>query len=221
MEKLFKNFQKRRKNIYTILSNYDYHGKLPIKDINENDSLTYCLNDNLEDGYGKFIATAYKDFITYQNVFLKPLIENNLNNQYLYSYSNQIKKEIIVQKVRKQEIVSIEIKNNEFKSFNYLIYIYSYRNCFKENGDVNYLNYKEIKFDMMSIEIELAKILLIEKQLLANEQNQDFIIYEFERFNHNYNLILNYKEKIKEIKLLSNEEKANLENIIEKVNKIK
>ena len=73
----------------------------------------------------------------------------------------------------------------------------------------------------MSIEIELAKILLIEKQLLANEQNQDFIIYEFERFNHNYNLILNYKEKIKEIKLLSNEEKANLENIIEKVNKIK
>ena len=74
---------------------------------------------------------------------------------------------------------------------------------------------------MMSIEIELAKILLIEKQLLANEQNQDFIIYEFEGFNHNNNLILNYKEKIKEIKLLSNEEKANLENIIEKVNKIK
>ena len=163
MEKLFKNFQKRRKNIYTILSNYDYHGKLPIKDINENYSLSYCLNDNLEDGYWKFITTAYKDFITYQNVFLKPLIENNLNNQYLYSYSNQIKKEIIVQKVRKQEIVSIEIKNNEFKSFNYLIYIYSYRNCFKENGDVNYLNYKEIKFDMMSIEIELAKIYWLKK----------------------------------------------------------
>ena len=73
----------------------------------------------------------------------------------------------------------------------------------------------------MSIEIELAKILLTEKRLLANEQNQDFIIYEFEGFNHNNNLILNYKEKIKEIKLLSNEEKANLENIIEKVNKIK
>jgi len=110
LEKLFKNFQKRRKNIYTILSNYDYHGKLPIKDINENYSLSYCLNDNLEDGYWKFIATAYKDFITYQNVFLKPLIENNLNNQYLYSYSNQIKKEIILQKERKQEIVSIEKK---------------------------------------------------------------------------------------------------------------
>ena len=109
-EKLFKNFQKRRKNIYKILSNYDYHGKLPIKDINENYSLSYCLNDNLEDGYWKFIATAYKDFITYQNVFLKPLIENNLNNQYLYSYSNQIKKEIILQKERKQEIVSIEKK---------------------------------------------------------------------------------------------------------------
>ena len=69
----------------------------------------------------------------------------------------------------------------------------------------------------MSIEIELAKILLTEKRLLANEQNQDFIIYEFEGFNHNNNLILNYKEKIKEIKLLSNEEKVNFENIIEKI----
>ena len=69
----------------------------------------------------------------------------------------------------------------------------------------------------MSIEIELAKILLIEKRLLSNEQNLDFIIYEFEGFNHNNNLILNFKEKIKEIKLLSNEEKANLEIIIEKV----
>ena len=221
IEQLFQNFRMGWKNIYKSLSNYDCHGRLPEKDINEEDNLAYCLNDNLEDGYGKYIATAYKDFISCQNDFLKPLIENNYKNEYLYSYCEQIKNEIIIQRAKKQEVISIEIKNNEFKSFNDLIYTYSFRNCFKEDGNVNYLNYKEIKFDIMSIEIELAKILLTEKRLLANEQNQDFIIYEFEGFNHNNNLILNYKEKIKEIKLLSNEEKANLENIIEKVNKIK
>ena len=53
---------------------------------------------------------------------------------------------------------------------------YSNRNCFIENGDINYLNYKEIKFDFYSIEVELSKILLPEKRLFLNEQNQDFII---------------------------------------------
>ena len=37
-----------------------------------------------------------------------------------------------------------------------------------ENGNINYNNYKEIKFDFNSIEIELAKILLIGKRFLEN-----------------------------------------------------
>jgi hypothetical protein len=202
MKKLFNNFKKGWENIYQKLSNYDCHGKLPEKNITENDCLAYCLNDNLEDNYGKYIATAYKDFITYQNGFLKSLIENNSNNEYLYTYSNQIKKEIIVQRANKKEIVTLNINNDIFESFEDLIYTFSYRNCFKENGDVNYSNYKEIIYDIKSIEIELSKILLTGKRLFANEQNQDFIIYAFEGFNHNNNLILNYKEKIKNIEIL-------------------
>ena len=217
MKKLFNNFKKGWENIYNDLSNYDCHGQLPPKNINENDCLAYCLNDNLEDDYGKYIATAYKDIITYQNSFLKPLIENNSNNEYLYPYSNQIKKEIIVQRASEKEVVSLKIKNDIFESFENLIYCFSFRNCFKENGDIYYLNYKEIKFDFFSIEVELSKIILPEKRLFSNEQNQDFIIYAFEGFNENECIILNFKEKIKEVKLLSNEEKANLSNLIERI----
>eukprot|EP00833_Pecoramyces_ruminatium_P007874 jgi/Orpsp1_1/1181906/evm.model.c7180000079088.1 len=77
MRILFINFKNGWEKIYKRLSNYDCHGQLPEKNITENDCLAYILNDNLEDGYGKYIATAYKDMITYQNEFLKPLITND------------------------------------------------------------------------------------------------------------------------------------------------
>ena len=219
MKKLFEKFKKGWKNIYKNLSNYDCADPLPEKNITEDDCLAYCLNDNLENDYGKYIATAYKDFITYQNEFLKPLIENNSNNEYLYPYSNQIKKAIIVQNASKKEIVTLNIKNKNdiFQSFEDLINTFSFRNCFKENGDVHYLNYKEYKFDIYSIEVELSKLLLPEKRLFFNEQKQDFIIYAFEGFNQNECIILDFKEKIKEVKLLSNEEKVNLSNLIERI----
>ena len=215
MKKLFNNFSKGWNNIYKKLSNYDCHGKLPEKKITEKDCLAFCLNDNLEDNYGKYIATAYKDFITYQNNFLKPLIENNGNNEYLYPYSLVIKKEIIAQRATRKELVSLDISNDIYNSFDDLIYAFSYRNCFKDNGDVYHLNYKENKFDFQNIEIELSKILLPEKRLFSNEQNQDFITYAFEGFNQNECIILDFKEKINEVKLLSNEEKTIFSNIVE------
>ena len=215
MKELFNNFTKGWNNIYKKLSNYDCHGKLPEKNISEMDCLAFCLNDNLEDNYGKYIATAYKDFITYQNNFLKPLIENNGNNEYLYPYSLVIKKEIIVQRATQKELVSLDISNDIYNSFEDLIYAFSYRNCFKENGDVYYLNYKENIFDFQNIEIELSRLLLPEKRLFSNEQNQDFIAYAFEGFNQNECIILDFKEKINEVKLLSNEEKTIFSNIVE------
>ena len=217
MKKLFNDFKKGWEKIYKNLSNYDCHGQLPEKNITEDDCLAYCLNDNLEDNYGKYIATAYKDFITYQNNFLKSLIENNINNEYLYEYSNQIKKEIIVQRAKKEEIVSLEIENELFDSFEDLVIFFSYRNFFNENGNINYLNYKQNKFDFYSIEVELSKILLPQKRLFKNEQIQDFIIYAFENFNNNSNIILDFIEKIKKMELLSNDEKANLNKIIKNI----
>lgn len=218
MQRLFIQFQKGWNNIYKNLSNFDCHGKLPEKNITENDCLAFCLNDNFEDNYGKYIATAYKDFITYQNNFLKALIENNENKEYLFPYSNIIKKEIKVQKATPKETVSLNVFNNSYyDSFDDFIYSFSYRNFFKEDGSVNYINYKEIKFNFSSIEIELTKKLLPEKRLFSNEQEQDFIIYAFEGFNQNECIILEFRNKIKEVKYLTKEEKVILSNILQKV----
>ena len=216
MKRLFINFKEGWKNIYKTLSNYDCRGKLPEKNITEDDYLAFCLNDNFEDNYGKYIATAYKDFITYQNNFLKNIIDNNANKDYLYSYLNQIKKEIIVQHVTPNEVVSLDISNIYYKSFEDLIYSFSYRNCFMENGSISYINYKENKFDFYEIEIELTKLLLSGKRLFSNEQEQEFITYAFEGFNKNECIIVDFQEKIKEIKLLTPEEKETLSNILQK-----
>jgi len=217
MQNLFNHFKKGWEKIYKEISNYDCKGKLKPKIITEDDCLAYCLNDNSENDYGKYIASAYSDIIKYQNKFLEPLIDINANNDYLYIYSNQINKKIIVQRATKKEIVSFNINNNLYKSFDNLIYSFCYRNCFKENGDVYYLKYKDIKFDLLSIEIELSKILLPGKRLFSNEEDQNFITYAFDGFNKNMNIIADYRVKIKEIKVLSNEEKTYLSNIIEKI----
>ena len=216
MEGLFKDFQKGWNKIYNKLSNYDCHGKLPEKKITEDDCLAYCLNDNLEDNYGKYISTAYKDFITYQNNFLKNIIDTCAKKEYFEPYKNQINKEIIAQHAKPNEIVSLDI-SDEPHSFEDFIYSFFYRNCFTENGIINYINYKEIKFDFNSIEIELAKKLLTGKRLFSNEQNQEFIIYAFEGFNQNECIILDFKEKIKEIKCLTQIEKDIISNIIQKL----
>ena len=219
MKRLFIQFKEGWNNIYENLSNYDCHGRLPEKNITENDCLAFCLNDNFEDNYGKYIATAYKDIITYQNNFLKNIIENNanMNKDYLNCYFDYIKKEIKVQKATKNEIVSLDINNSFYNSFEDLIYSFSYRNWTQENGSINYINYKQNKFDFESIEIELSKILLSEKRMFLDEKNQDFITYAFEGFNNNENIILDFQEKIKEIKYLTNEEKVILGNILTKI----
>ncbi|ORX57745.1 hypothetical protein BCR36DRAFT_318513 [Piromyces finnis] len=217
MKKLYKHFKKGWRNIYNKLSNYDCNGQLPPKNLSKKDCLAFFLNDKFENNYGKYIATAYKDFITYQNEFLKPLIKDNSNNEYLYAYSNQIKKEVVIQRANKKEVVSLHIENDLFDSFEDIIYSFSYRNYNFNDKSINYLNYKEIKFDFNSIEMELTKILLPEKRLFLNEDNQDFITYAFEGFNQNESIILDYKEKIQKVKTLTNEEKVNIAKHIKKI----
>ena len=218
MKILFESFQKSWEKISAKLTNYDCRGELSDKKtISENDCLAYFLNDNFENDYGIYIATIYKVFITYQNDFLKDLVKNKSNNEYLHLYSNQIKREIIIQKAKKYEIVSLDISNSLYKSFDNLIYSFSYRNCFNEDGTINYLNYKEIKFDFDSIEKELSKIILPGKRLFSNEKEQNFITYALEGFNQNENIILDFIEKIKDINYLTKEEKDTLLNILRKV----
>eukprot|EP00833_Pecoramyces_ruminatium_P002451 jgi/Orpsp1_1/1176483/evm.model.c7180000057803.1 len=193
MRILFKNFKNGWENIYKRLSNYDCHGQLHEKNITESDCLAYILNDNLEDGYGKYVATAYKDMITYQNEFLKPLITNDPSIDYLHTYSNQIKNGIIIQKANPDNIVTLDIKNDIFDSFG------------------------KIKYDFETIEKELTKILLYKKCLFKNEQEMEFITYSFEGFNQNESIISNFREKIKNLESLTSEEKESIDNLIKRI----
>eukprot|EP00833_Pecoramyces_ruminatium_P011837 jgi/Orpsp1_1/1185869/evm.model.c7180000095707.1 len=217
MRILFINFKNGWEKIYKRLSNYDCHGQLPEKNITENDCLAYILNDNLEDGYGKYIATAYKDMITYQNEFLKPLITNDPSIDYLYTYSNQIKNSIVIQKANPDNIVTLDIKNDIFDSFDSILSTFSNRNFLIDFKNINYMNYKEIKYDFESIEKELTKILLYKKCLFKNEQEMEFITYSFEGFNQNESIISNFREKIKNLESLTSEEKASIDNLIKRI----
>jgi len=196
MKKLFKKFKKGWEKVYDKLSNYDCQGKLPEKNITEDDCLAYILNDNHENGFGKYIATFYKDIITYQEMLLKPMIERKAFNDYLYPYAQQIENKMVVQKAGKQELMTFEIDNGLFSSFQDLVYAFSYRDCITQQGQLNYTNYKKIKYDFNGIELILTKILLPGKRLFKNEYEQKFISYCQERFEGNHNIISDFYEKI-------------------------
>jgi len=222
MKKLFSTFSKKGwKKVYKNLSNYDCRGKLPVKNIKKDDCLAYVLNDNIENGYGKYISTIYKDFITYQKDFLEPLLSKKLDTkdkEYLHPYTYQIRKKIIVQNANPNEVVSLEVQNELFDSIDELIYAFSYRDFTIDNEKMNYINYRNNKFDFKSIEIELAKILLTDKRLFCDEREQLFISYNYEGFTKNYDIISNFKSKIKNEELLEKEDRTNIEKSIDQVN---
>ena len=91
-----------------------------------------------------------------------------------------------------------------------ILYHFSYRNCFKDDNSVDYFNYKEIIYDLNSIEEELGKILLVGKRKFLNEQK--FIIYEFEAYHGKNSTILNdFIQRYPQNKL-TEEQKRNLLN---------
>jgi len=195
MKTLFKSFQKGWKKIYKKLPNYDCHGEMKPKWISKTDYLAYVLNDRYEDDYGKYIATAFKLIITSQNEFLTPLISDE--------------NRIIVQKANSKDIVTLQIENDNFDSFEDIIctFFFNRINNYSKNGR-NVVNYQNGKYDFDAIENELSKILLSGKKLLKEEKQQEFINYAFETFNQDETLITRFKEKVKKTEQLSNEEKT-------------
>jgi len=122
------------------------------------------LNDCSELRGGTYLASACQNFIEWQNSFLNPVIEKNKNGGILYNYVNKIKR-IPLQKAKPEQIVLIEErfkKNKNYIDFNDIIYTFSQRNIFDDNGNINYSNYNSFIYDYDKIEEELGKILLPE-----------------------------------------------------------
>ena len=57
-----------------------------------------------------FLASAYEQFIGWQNSFIDEIISNNRINGILNSYVSQLEKEINVQDATKYEIIKIDDK---------------------------------------------------------------------------------------------------------------
>ncbi|KAG4101336.1 hypothetical protein H8356DRAFT_1656684 [Neocallimastix lanati (nom. inval.)] len=205
MKILFKDFKKGWAKVYKQLSNYDCHGQLPPKNITEKDSLAYLLNDDVEDDYGKYIASYYNNILIYQNEFLQSLhhVPHHPSNQ---RFSSPPPEEIKIQNADQHEIVSQKIKSPLFNSFRDIIYTFSVRNSHIEKEELDGLNRKRILFDVDAIENELQKLLLSNKKKLSLDE-KEFMYYSSEGFTKHGSLLSNYQETNTNDAALSNKEK--------------
>ena len=210
--KLYKNFEKGYNSMSSNSIQYECKRLNNEKIISQDDPIAYILNDNGELDYGMYIAACYYSFTQYQNSFLNSALLNIEFSELKY-LKDQINNEISPQKATSLEVVNNRISNDIISSFYELISSYSYRNCFNNNKELNFVNYRDIKYDFNKIEVELGKILLVGKRKFSNEQ--EFIIYAFEGYiGKNSNAIQTFIDNYHQIKL-SKEKKERIKNEIQ------
>ena len=119
------------------------------KDLSKNDKLIYFLNDANELGKGMYLASACQNFINWQNEFLEHIISSSTHNSVLHCYVDNMKNKIPVQDANPNQILSIDncFKNSDYDNFEDLVYSFSKRNIFNEDGKIDYLKYNLFKYD--------------------------------------------------------------------------
>ena len=172
---------------------------MPLVDLNENKEIAYFLVDDKEIGKGMYIASAYENFIKWQNNFLDSLIEHLKKRGILHSYVKNMEKPINVQNATKNEVLNFDEIND---NFNLLIYQNCKRNIFKNVDTVNYLNYKNFIYDFDSIEKRLGEILLPGKVKFESIEKLKFVTFYFEGFKKNKSsIIIDFTDKYTQIPL--------------------
>ena len=150
-------------------------------------SLCYFLVDDGDKEGGMFLASAYENFIKWQDAFINDIISKNGNKGVLNSYVSQLEQEIDIQEAANEDILNID--ENTFKKFNELISVSSMRNIFGENNIINYKNYNNILYNFNFIEEELGKMILPGIKRFKNDKIK-FITYLFEGFRGNKSSVL-------------------------------
>ncbi len=209
-QKLFDNFIKGWDNIYQDIIQYNCH-QFICNPITRSDKLASVLNDDGEIEYGMHIAGAYYYFIEIQNLFIDSISPYLNKNNILHFFKKQLENTILAQNATEGEVINLNnFKSAEFNSFDEILYDNSFRNCFKENNNIDYFNYRQINYNLDLIEEELGKILLVGKRKFSTEQK--FIIYEFEAYHGtNSSILNNFIERYPQ-DTLSEEQKRNLLN---------
>ena len=190
----------------------------------QDDKLINFLNDYMEFNNGMYIAASFQNFIEWQNEFLQQIINANINDGILHKYVDNILKKIPIHEAKPEQIIIIEEKfkknGNKFVDFNDLIYTFSKRKIFGNDGTINYFNYNNFEYDYDKIEEELGKILLPDVCLFKGEDELNFIKYWGEGFRgKNSDIISNFFLKYPQIDL-NTKEKQEIIEYISNMNKI-
>ena len=151
---------------------------MPILNMDKNTELNYFLVDDGELGGGMYLASAYSNFIEWQNKFISLILDNINQDSVLYCYLEQLNEEIYVQDAKDENILNMD--DNVQNKLKDMIMIYSIRNIF-DNDKINYSNYRRIKFNFDEIESELGRLILPGlKKFKSIDDPITFITYLYE-----------------------------------------
>ena len=223
--KKFGNFIKSWENIKEKAIKYKCRPEMEVKQkFGAKDKLINFLNDAGELYNGMYLASACQNFIEWQNTFLQPIVDANAFNGILHNYVNTILKKIPVQEAKHDQIVLINerfIKNGKYVDFNDIIYAFSQRNIFGDNGKINYSDYNSFIYDYDRMEEELGKIILPGVCLFEGEDELNFVTYWGEGFRGgNSSMISKFYGKYPQIDL-TDKEKKEVINYISNMNRNK
>ena len=220
----FVNFNKAWAHIKKYAKKYKCRPEMEVKEgFSKEDKLINFLNDANELYNGMYLASACQNFIEWQNTFLQPIVDANSTAQgILHNYVNNIVKKVPVQDAKHDQIVLINERfqtYGKYIDFNDVIYSFSERNIFGENGKINYSDYNSFVYDYDRIEEELGKIILPGVCLFEGEDVLNFVTYWGEGFRGgNSEMITKFYGKYKQ-KDLNNEEKQIVFEYISNMNK--
>ena len=180
----YKNFINAWNEIKSEAIKYKCRPEMKPKDLKDTDQLIYFLNDDGELGYGMYLAAAGQNFITWQNSFLQPIIDNVAQNGILHHFVKSMQRKIPVQSAKISQSLLIEdcFNNSPYYDLEDIISTFCRRDIFKKDGTINYVNYNSFIYDFSSIEEELGKLLLPGKCLFENEDMLNFVTYWSEGF---------------------------------------
>ena len=215
----FRKFIKAWNEIKDYAIKYQCRPEMPVKDLSSKDSIINFLNDDGEFGNGMYLAAACQNFISWQNSFLQPIIDVNTSNGILFSYINNIKKKIPVQNSKRRNIVLINERfaNSKYANINDVIYSFSHRNIFNEDGTINYYDYNSFIYDYDAIEEELGRILLPGVCQFEGEKELNFVAFWSEGFRGGRSEVLSTFYLKYPQKDLDNNEKEKVLNYIKKL----
>ena len=167
---------------------------MPILNLDKKMTLNYFLVDDGQLGGGMYLASAYSNFIEWQNKFIALILDNVNQDSVLYCYVEQLSEEIYVQDAKEENILRLD--DNIIEKLNDIIRVYSIRNIF-EDKDINYSNYRRIKFNFDEIESELGKLILPGlKKFKSNEDPIKFMVYLYEgNRSQKSQILLKYETK--------------------------